>query len=235
MKDKLGRRLSRRRFPPLLGSSRSTQPISHYWGNDRGTPIDRYFIDRFLHEHRSDIRGDILEVKDTRYAEVFGSAVGVVDVLDIDPDNERASVVADLTRPATLPEQHYDCFILTQTLQYVFDLSPAVESVARVLRPTGVALVTLPSVSRVTASVGVDREFWRFTTASAQTLFHAQFDDVEVHAFGNVLTCAAFLYGLASEELGRDELETRDEFFPTLIAVRASRPRRAPELESPEV
>ena len=208
----------------LLGGRRSTQPISALWGNDRGTPIDRHFIDRFLDEHRGDIRGDVLEMKDTRYSDVFASETGVVDVLDIDPDNEQATVVGDLTRPETLPERRYDCFVMTQTLQYVFDLGAAVESTARLLRPTGVALVTLPSVSRITRSVGVEREFWRFTAASARRLFEERFAEVQVRTYGNVLTCAAFLYGLASEELTQRELEDRDDFFPTLVTVRASRP-----------
>ena len=33
-------------------------------GRDRGTPIDRHYIERFLDEHRADIRGRVLEVRD---------------------------------------------------------------------------------------------------------------------------------------------------------------------------
>jgi SAM-dependent methyltransferase len=223
MKSRLRR--ARGRGVAALLWRRSTAPMSAHWGFDRGTPIDRYFIERFVGEHRGDIRGDVLEVMDRRYTDAFGADVRVADVLDRDDRNPRATLVADLTRPETLPEGRYDCFVVTQTLQFTFELAAAVASIARVLRPAGVALVTAPSVSRIDRSAGVGGDFWRFTAASARALFDARFDDVEVRTYGNVLTCAAFLYGLASEELAERELDEHDELFPTLVAVRASRPR----------
>jgi hypothetical protein len=121
---------------------------------------------------------------------------------------------------------------LTQTLQYVFDLEAAVASVHRLLRAGGVALVTVPSVSRIAASTRLGGEFWRFTTASCARLFGPVFEEVEVTAYGNVLACAAFLFGMAREDLSRRELDTYDEFFPLLVAVRA---RKGPSDGRPSV
>jgi hypothetical protein len=36
----------------------------------------------------------------------------------------------------------------------------------------------------------------------------------EVVSYGNVMACAAHLYGLSAEELSTTELETRDAAFP---------------------
>ena len=224
--DETLRKRFRRLRPALLGTLFRLTPLSQSWGHERGRPIDRYYIEQFLDEHRSDIRGRVLEVADTRYTDRFGSEVEQADVLDVDADNPRATVVGDLTRPETLPEGTYDAFVLTQTLQYVFDPLVAVQSVHRVLRPGGVALISVPSVSRIAASAGVDGEFWRFTTASCKRLFAPLFDEVEVKAYGNVLTCAAFLFGMAREDLSQHELDTHDEFFPLLVTVRA---RAAPQ------
>lgn len=221
------RRLRLVTHPAFLGRRRSTVPFSRSWGNDRGTPIDRYFIDRFLAEHSRDIRGHVLEMADSRYTDAFGQYVRATDVLDIDVRNDRATIHGDLARPDTLPAGRYDCFILTQTLQYVFDLSAAVESVHRLLGPGGVALVTVPAVSRITASAGVDREFWRFTAASCERLFRERFEDVTVRTYGNVLTSAAFLFGVAREELLQRELDEHDEYFPLLVVARASKARRS--------
>jgi SAM-dependent methyltransferase len=223
MRTWLGRGLRRPRRPGLFGLPRRTRPVSESWGYDRGTPIDRYFIEQFLGQHRNDIRGRVLEVGDSRYTERFGTEVDVSDVLDVVADNSRATVIGDLGRPDALPEQRWDCVVLTQTLQYVFDVGAAVESVRRLLRPGGVALMTVPSVSRIAASAGVDREFWRFTTAACDGLFRPRFAEVDVRAYGNVLTCAAFLLGLAAEEFSTRELEQHDPYFPLLIAVRAVR------------
>jgi SAM-dependent methyltransferase len=218
--ETLRKRLRRLRHPALLGTLFRLTPLSQSWGRERGTPIDRYYIERFLDEHRADIRGRVLEVADTRYIDRFGSEVEQADVLDIDAKNPRVTLVGDQARPETLPKATYDAFVLTQTLQYVFDLRSAVESIHRLLRAGGVALITVPSVSRIAASAGVDGEFWRFTTASCRRLFAPLFDEVEVQAYGNVLACAAFLFGMAREDLSERELETRDEFFPLLVAVR---------------
>ncbi len=40
-----------------LGDLRSLRPVSASFGQDRGTPIRRYYIERFLQQERSAIRG----------------------------------------------------------------------------------------------------------------------------------------------------------------------------------
>src|SRR5579864_8443482 len=117
--------------PAYFGALRRTTPLSAGWGFDRGTPIDRYYIERFLGAHRSDIRGHVLEVADSRYTDRFGADVEASDVLDVSAENPRATLIADLGRPETLPEERYDCVVLTQTLQYVYDLGAAAEAVHR--------------------------------------------------------------------------------------------------------
>jgi SAM-dependent methyltransferase len=197
--------------------------VSDRWGWDRGTPIDRHYIDAFLDEHRSDICGRVLEVRDRRYTERFGSGVVESDILDIDKANADATVVADLTATAELPADRFDCFILAHTLQYIYDVDAAVLGAYRLLRRGGVVLTTVPAVSRIARSAGVEGDYGRFTTASCRRLFAAAFgdDNVEVRAYGNVLTGAAFLMGLAADDLSLRELDAADEFFPVLIAVRA--------------
>ena len=65
----LAQRLNRLRRPGWLGISHRTTPLSEYWGYDRGLPVDGYYIERFLAEHRYDIQGRVLEVKDNAYTE----------------------------------------------------------------------------------------------------------------------------------------------------------------------
>jgi hypothetical protein len=40
-------RLRRILRPAFLGIARRTTPLSRHWGFDRGTPVDRYYIERF--------------------------------------------------------------------------------------------------------------------------------------------------------------------------------------------
>jgi SAM-dependent methyltransferase len=162
-------------------------------------------------------------VMDRRYTRRFGSAVSQSDILDIDPTNPNVTVVADLTVGDGLPSGKYDCFILTQTLQFIDRPEAALTQAYRLLRPGGVLLATVPSVSRLDRRL---TDYWRFTTASCQVLFRCAFNEenLTVESHGNVLAAMAFLTGLAAEELSPRELDTSDELFPVIITIKAVRP-----------
>jgi SAM-dependent methyltransferase len=218
------RRLQRLRRPAWLGSIRRTTPLSDHWGRDRGTPVDRYYIERFLAAERRAIRGRVLEVLNSEYTERFGVGVERSDVLDIDPSNASATIVADLAAADDVPSEAFDCFVLTQTLQYVYDVHSAVRHVHRVLRPGGTVLCTVPTVSRIARGT-LETEYWRLTALGCRRLFTEAFTggSVDAHAYGNVLTAVAFLVGMAAEELSPRQLELTDPFFPMLVTVRATK------------
>ncbi|MBI3493624.1 MAG: polysaccharide deacetylase family protein, partial [Acidobacteria bacterium] len=100
---------------------------------------------------------------------------------------------------------------------------------ARILRPGGVLLATVPCTIRVDDEGGQDGDFWRLTEASARRLFAQAFpvDAFEVTAYGNVMACAAFLYGLSVEEMAAADLDHVDSNFPTVVAIRAVKPVEA--------
>jgi hypothetical protein len=211
--------------PRSFGFRPRSTPVSAHWGFDRGTPIDRWYIERFLIRNRSDIRGRVLEVKDDGYARRFGVAVERVDVLDVDPDNPRATIVADLADAVGIAEASYDCFILTQTLQYIQAVDEAVHHAARVLAPGGTLLATVPTLSRMTVDRPSSVDYWRFTEASCRALFGKSFgkESVEVTTYGNAVAGAGFLLGYATEELHPSERDTIDPRFPLIVAIRAVR------------
>src|SRR5215510_7351380 len=131
----LHQRLRRFLRPAWLGTLRRTTPLSDRYGYDRGTPVDRYYIELFLQEHRRDIHGRVLEVKDRGYTERYGTDVKRCDVLDMDPHNGQATIIADLTAADAIPADTFDCFILTQTLQLIYDIRAAISPAHRSLRP----------------------------------------------------------------------------------------------------
>jgi SAM-dependent methyltransferase len=199
-------------------------PLSDEWGRDRGTPIDRYFIERFLDRERSAITGRVLELLDSSYTRRFGVGVEQADVLDIDAENPNATIVADLAARDAIPFETFDCVILTQTLQFIYDLPVALRQVERALKPEGILLCTVPSVSRISRRT-LHTEYWRFTTAGCALLFGQVFGEgrVQVKSCGNVLSAIAFLTGMAAEELSSIELEETDPYFPVLITIRAQK------------
>ena len=64
---------------------------------------------------------------------------------------------------------------------------------------------------------------WGFTTASARRIFAETFPgaEIQIEAWGNVLAAAAFLHGLAEEELRPEELDYQDPQYEVLITMRA--------------
>jgi SAM-dependent methyltransferase len=215
-------RYVRRTLRPRYLALWRTRPLSHRWGADRGTPVDRYYIESFLEENRDAIRGSVLEVKGTVYTDRFGVDVRERNVLDLEVTNERATIIADLTRAHSIPSDSFDCFVLTQTLQYIYDVRAAVHHAYRVLRPRGVLLCTVPAVSQIEPG-SLEHEYWRFTVASCTRLFEDVFGvgNVVVRSYGNVLSAVAFLSGMAAEELRRHQLDRRDEHFPLVLTARA--------------
>jgi len=219
-------RLRRLRRPAWLGTLRRLTPLSDSWGFDRGTPVDRYYIEQFLEQNRQDIRGRVLEIRDSTYTHRFGTGVEQREVLDVNPSNPQATHIADLAAAEAVPSNLFDCFLLTQTLQFIYDTRSAIAHTFRILRPGGVLLATVPSVSRLAPRYGLTTDYWRFTPASCSALFGEVFgaDQITVSAYGSVLSAVAFLAGMAQEELSPTELETNDPYFPLVIAIRAVKP-----------
>lgn len=216
-------------WPPVglvrWGHLRRLAPISRDWGYDRGLPIDRYYIEQFLTAHAADIKGHVLEVKDNNYTVQFGGdRVTKSDVLHKSEGNPAATIVADLTSAPELPGDTFDCIICTQTLQFIYEVKPAIETLHRILKPGGVLLVTVPGISQI-SRYDMDRwgDYWRFTTLSVNKLLADAFSTahVEVQAHGNVLSAVALLHGLASEELDQEALDNLDPDYEVLIAIRA--------------
>jgi hypothetical protein len=199
------------------------EPVSREFGFERGKPVDRWYIERFLNEHRADIRGAVLEVAESTYTQWYGDGqVTQSDVLHRQ-GNDKSTIVGDLTTGEGLPRQAYDCFICTQTLPFIYDVHAAVQGMANVLKPGGVVLATVPGMSQVSRDDKRDwGDWWRFTSQGTQRLFEEAFDEVGVQAHGNVLSAAAFLYAYAAEELTEAELAHRDPDYELLITVRAT-------------
>ncbi len=215
-----------------FGSLRRLQPIGAVFGLARGQDldqcIDRYYITHFLARHAADIQGRVLEIADNLYTQRFGGArVQHSDILYAPPGHPDATIVADLTCADHLQSETFDCIILTQTLQYIYEVRAAVRTLYRLLRPGGVLLVTCPGISQMSPN---DRsqwgEYWRFTTMSLSKLLSDSFPPEQIHVqgYGNVLTAVAFLHGLLIPELQGDELEYHDPEYELLISGRAVKP-----------
>lgn len=206
------------------GSLRRLRPFSDHYGWERGEPIDRRYIDRFIAANSDALRGEVLEVRAAHYASRYGANVARVHVVDIDASNRDATLIADLTRAGSIPSASYDCAVVTQTLQFLADVDTAIVNLRESLKPGGSLLVTVPCLGKVDHEAP-DSDLMRWTPAGMRSLFArtCPHDRVHVEGHGNVLTAVAFLLGLAQQELAASELDYEDASFPLVACARLDR------------
>jgi hypothetical protein len=217
--------------PPVgrirFGDMRRVTPISEWFGFERGLPIDRYYIERFLAGHSGDIRGRVLEMGDPNYTRQFGGdRVTQSDVLHVSEGNPLATFVGDLTCAEDIPSNTFYCVIVTQTLHLIYDIRAALATLYRILTPDGVLLLTVPGISQISRDQWKKSWCWSFTSLSIRRLLEEFFpaECVEVKSHGNVLAATAFLQGVATGELKSSELDFHDPHYEVLITGRASKP-----------
>ncbi len=206
---------------------RKTQPVSTIFGLERGTPVDRYYIEKFLTENKNLIRGNVLEIAENTYSKKFGGDhVLKYDILHYTNDNSHATIIGDLTKPETLPAEQVDCFICTQTFNFIYDFRAAIQGAYHLLKKDGVLLATLGGISQI-SRYDMDKwgDFWRFTTLSAQKSFEEVFGKghVATRSHGNVLAAISFLEGISADELSTRELDFTDENYQVIITIVAKK------------
>jgi FkbM family methyltransferase len=208
------------------GDNTHLQPVSRLFGLDRGTPIDRYYIERFLERNKTSITGWTLEIGDSAYTKKFGTGVVRIDVLDV-MDSPNATILGDLSRGQSIPNATFDCIIMTQTIQVIYDLRSAIQNVFRALKPGGTLLLTASGISQI-SRYDMDRwgEYWRFTNLSLKKLLEDFFgsENVEVKNYGNYGLAVEFLNGRAAEELTPEYFEYVDDDYQVLLTAKAIRP-----------
>lgn len=203
-------------------------PFSDTYGLERGRPVDRVYIERFLADRAADVRGAALEVKDATYTRRFGGPrVTSSDVLDLDATNRHATLLADLGAEGALPTDRFDTVICTQTLHLIPDVGVALRNLWGSLRPGGTLLVTVPTASRIETSYEHAADLWRYTPAGFEHVVRTALPgeaEVELTGVGNLVTLLAFLMGLAAEDLDDDAFDDDDPTYPLIVAARIVRP-----------
>jgi SAM-dependent methyltransferase len=208
-----------------FGSLRRTTPIHSGFSIGRGTYIDRYYIEKYLQKHAACIKGRVVEFADGEYTLRFGGdRVTHSDILDVRANHAPATIVADLTAVNNIPPESFDCIVMTQVLNFIYDVRAAVHTLYRILKPGGCVLVSVSGISQIVPDeMEYCGDYWRFTRVSLRRLFEEVFpaENITIESQGNVLAAVAFLHGLAAEELKPEELDYCDPDFEVSILLKA--------------
>jgi SAM-dependent methyltransferase len=207
-----------------FGDLRRLTPLDPGFGYNRGGPVDRYYIERFLEWHADDISGRVLEIGERTYTCRYGGDnVHASDVLHVHEGNPEATFIGDLATADHIPSDSFDCVIITQTLHLIYDYQAALRTIHRILKPGGVMLATVPGTTQSSRDEWAAIWYWSFTSHSIRRLIADTFPGgvSQVESYGNVLAATAFLYGVAAWELTEQERDHRDPQYEMVVTMRA--------------
>jgi glycosyltransferase involved in cell wall biosynthesis len=212
---------------------RRLQPLRA--GRQNGTPIVRYYWERYLEKHRVDIRGTALEIGTTDTIRRFGKTnIDCAEAIDLSAHSPEITVVGDLSRADHVPSNRYDCFVNQFTMHLIHDAEAALYHSIRILKPGGVLLINFSCTdyyfpNGLDMGTGQPLFLYRwFTPLQVEnwlcTLDLAE-DDYEITMHGNIFSRIAYEMNMPAEELTRRELEFSDPGHPVLICARVVKPK----------
>ena len=196
-------------------------PVSEQFATERGTPIDRYYIDRFLERNSRYIKGEVLEIEDNAYTKKYGgNHYNSSIVMDVSSKAENIDFNANIETGEGIKESIADCFICTQTLMYIYDLKAAAQNIIKMLKPGGTALITCSGLSqnsrRCMENYGA---YWGFNEASLKRMFINTngAEVIESGTYGNVKTVSAHITGLCIEDIDESDFWENDVCYPLIV------------------
>lgn len=202
------------------GSSNSSDPVSRKFGLDRGHPVDRYYIDKFIQDNKKLITGKCLEIGDDRYSKKYGQNISKIDILDINIKNKSANIHADLRSAPNIKNDTYDCLIITQVLGMIDNVDNFISECYRILKPNGTLLLT---TSAIAPQIDHKLSYWRFTEQSIKYLLNKKFKKIEINSFGNAYIGQAIWLGMSQEDINKDLLDIKDIQFQCIVGAIATK------------
>jgi ubiquinone/menaquinone biosynthesis C-methylase UbiE len=142
-------------------------------------------------------------------------------VLDV-VENTEATIISDLSHVPAVPDETFDCIILTHVLGIIPEYTSALEECYRMLKHGGTILITSSCLSPVQDH---SPSLWRFTPKGLHYAVSKYFGDTNTNvvSYGNVLTGQCFWVGMSQEELTTEELMFQDKEYPCVVACRATK------------
>ena len=197
-------------------------PAGRMFGIDRGGAIDRYYIERFLQDNKQYIYGNVLEMGEDAYTNMYGKNGCISYVFQYGNKRglEGTSLYGDLQNQEGLPEEYFDCIIFTQVFNFIFDIFSAVKNSIAMLKTGGTMLVSVAGNTPV-SRYDMDRwgHYWNFTDKSVKSLFSQDNVECTVYTYGNCKVACAFMEGMSYQELEKEELDDNDIDFPIVITA----------------
>jgi hypothetical protein len=202
--------------------------VSNDFGFSRGMPIDRYFIENFLKKNQNDFKGVALEFGEDFYLKKFNKGIISFNVLTSNKDETKNKnmIKGDLSVINNLPKEKYDLIVCTNVLNFIYDINEAIKGLHKMLKKSGVCLVTIAGFSTHVSRYDMDRwgDYWRLSKKTASKAFKKNnFIIDECESFGNVKLAIAQMNGLCVEDIKSDILKENDSDYQMIITLRVKK------------
>jgi SAM-dependent methyltransferase len=202
------------------GDLKKSVPICQAFGLTRGTPVDRYYLSKFIAEVKHEIVGDILEIGGTPkdkdfYAVNPGTSYKILNIeagLGVD-------IVGDVHDVSLIEPASFDSVIIFNVLEHCYAPWIAVENILTWLKPGGKCFAMVPSAIRVHATPS---DYWRPLPDAFAYIFR-NYRQQQLYVYGNPTSAIASYHGIAVEELTTSELDDFHPDFPVATCIVAKK------------
>lgn len=202
-----------KRFAPLCYDYGYSRGIPGY---SRGTPIDRYYLDKFIREIRTYVAGHTLEIGGIRENQDRYGFTNAVSYQTIDLIQQPGvDIIGDIHDPNLVEHNSLDSIILFNVLEHCERPWVIIENVYNWLRGSGSVFCMVPNAQRIH---GDPKDYWRILPDGMKVLF-AKFSTKTFFIYGNPITVIAAMMGVAAEELSSEELNSLNPEYPVATCV----------------
>jgi SAM-dependent methyltransferase len=200
-----------------FGDFKRAEPFCPQFGNLRGTAIDRYYLNKFVAEIRSEVKGATLEIGGSKSNREFYKFTNTTSYLTM--DLEAADIVGDAHNPNAVDEASLDSIVLFNVLEHCERPWIVVDNLYRWLKPHGQVFCLVPNAQRLHRT---PMDYWRIFPDALNSIF-ARFPQRKLYIYGNPLTTLAAYYGIASDELSKEDLDYYHENYPVANCIHAQK------------
>jgi SAM-dependent methyltransferase len=202
------------------GSLRRSHPICKRFGFSRGTPIDRYYLDKFVAQIRNRVVGATVEIGGARQNRELYRLTNVSEYTAIDAEaHDYVDVVGDAHESSLLAPDSADSILAFNVLEHCADPWLVARNMHRWLRTGGCAFCMVPNAQRVH---NFPRDYWRPLPDGVNWLFR-DFGSRELSQYGNPTSVIASHLGIAAEELTQAELDAQHPDYPVATCIVATK------------
>ena len=202
------------------GDLKKTVPICQAFGLTRGTPVDRYYLQKFITEIHPQVVGNILEVggipKDRDFYQLIPG--NCYRNLNLEP-GPGIDITGDVHDISVVEPNSQDSVIIFNVLEHCYAPWIAVENIYSWLKPGGKCFAMVPSAIRVHAT---PMDYWRPLPDAFVWMFR-NFSQHKLYVYGNPISVIASYHGIAVEELTSEELDAFHPDYPVATCIIAEK------------